>query len=265
MHYPRVPGGRQPDRLLPHALHVPDDWQGRQVFLVFEGVDSAFYVWVNGRWWATARTAACRPSSTSPPTCSPARTSLAVQVYRWSDGSYLEDQDYVVAERHLPRRLPLSPRPPVHCAISAVRTDAGRRLPRRHAARCAAMCIATMPARRLRGYRGRGHRSYDADGQPACSRAALPASAAVCSRGEVTWSSLAATVPARASGRPRHPTSTRCCSRSGRAGHVLEVRSCTVGFRQVEIATGSLLRQRRRRSSSRASTATSTIPISATP
>ena len=72
----------------------PDDWHGRQVFLQFDGVDSAFYVWVNGQRSATARTAARRPCSTSPSTSSRARTDLAVEVYRYCDGSYLEDQDY---------------------------------------------------------------------------------------------------------------------------------------------------------------------------
>ena len=39
----------QSGRFLPPAFSVPDDWKGRQVFLQFDGVDSAFYLWINGQ------------------------------------------------------------------------------------------------------------------------------------------------------------------------------------------------------------------------
>ena len=73
---------------------VPAAWRGRRVILRFDGVYSACYVWVNGRPVGYAEdsklpsefdvTAYLRPG---------ARNVLAVEVYRWCDGSYLEDQD----------------------------------------------------------------------------------------------------------------------------------------------------------------------------
>ncbi|MEM2639146.1 MAG: beta-galactosidase, partial [Candidatus Bathyarchaeia archaeon] len=45
---PRVPRDWNPTGLYRREFTIPEEWSGKQVFLVFEGVDSAFYVWVNG-------------------------------------------------------------------------------------------------------------------------------------------------------------------------------------------------------------------------
>ncbi len=73
---------------------VPETWNGRQVFLQFNGVDSAFYLWVNGQqigYSQDSRTPAVFNITRS---LRPGSNSLAVEVYRYSDGSYLEDQDF---------------------------------------------------------------------------------------------------------------------------------------------------------------------------
>jgi len=73
---------------------VPSEWKGRQVFLQFNGVDSAFYVWLNGRqvgYSQDSRTAALFNVTKY---LKPGENVLAVEVYRYSDGSYLEDQDF---------------------------------------------------------------------------------------------------------------------------------------------------------------------------
>ena len=75
---------------------VPPEWKGRDVHLRFEGVYSAYYVWVNGvkvgysEDSCTAHEFDITPylNGSSGDNC------LAVEVYRWSDGSYLEDQDF---------------------------------------------------------------------------------------------------------------------------------------------------------------------------
>ena len=75
---------------------VPEDWKGREVFLRFDGVYSAYYVWVNGEKVGYAEdsklpsefniTKYLNPQPSTP-------NLLAVEVYRWCDGSYIEDQD----------------------------------------------------------------------------------------------------------------------------------------------------------------------------
>ena len=82
---------------------VPSKWEGRRIILRFNGVYSAYYVWVNGKKVGYAEDS-CLPSEfditeyLNSPTANhqpPATNSLAVEVYRWSDGSYLEDQDFI--------------------------------------------------------------------------------------------------------------------------------------------------------------------------
>lgn len=90
---PRVPREDNPVGSYRYSFTVPKNWGKREVFLVFEGVDSAFYVWVNGvevGYSQGSRTAA-EFNITGYLRDGP--NALAVQVYRWSDGSYLEDQD----------------------------------------------------------------------------------------------------------------------------------------------------------------------------
>ena len=77
---------------------VPEEWKGRRVILRFEGVGSAFYVWVNGKKVGYAEDSKL-PSEfdvtdylTTEGTENTENT-LAVQVFKWCDGSYLEDQD----------------------------------------------------------------------------------------------------------------------------------------------------------------------------
>ncbi|UCH36618.1 MAG: DUF4981 domain-containing protein [Armatimonadota bacterium] len=75
------------------GFDVPADWEGRQVFLVFEGVSSAFYVWVNGQMVGYSQGAHVPSEFNITAHIHPGRNLLAVQVFQWCDGSYLEDQD----------------------------------------------------------------------------------------------------------------------------------------------------------------------------
>ncbi|MBE3584400.1 MAG: DUF4981 domain-containing protein [Limnochordaceae bacterium] len=70
-----------------------DEADERRVFLVFEGVDSAFHVWVNGHLVGYSQGSHLRSEFDITPHVHPGRNLLAVRVYQWSDGSYLEDQD----------------------------------------------------------------------------------------------------------------------------------------------------------------------------
>lgn len=77
-----------------HEFQVPADWNGMQIFLKFEGVQSAFYVWVNGQKVGYSQGSMTPAEFDITPYVVSGRNLLAVEVYRWSDGSYLEDQDF---------------------------------------------------------------------------------------------------------------------------------------------------------------------------
>jgi len=73
---------------------VPTAWANRQVWIVFEGVDSAFYLWVNGQQVSYSQGSRLPAEFNLTPYLRAGENTLAAQVYRWSDGSYLEDQDF---------------------------------------------------------------------------------------------------------------------------------------------------------------------------
>ena len=72
---------------------VPDAWQGRPVFIRFDGVYSAFYLWVNGTYVGYSEDSKLPAEFNLTKYLKEGENTLAVEVYRWSDGSYLEDQD----------------------------------------------------------------------------------------------------------------------------------------------------------------------------
>ena len=72
---------------------IPADWKGREVFLRFDGVYSAYYVWVNGEKVGYAEDSKLPSEFNITKFLKDGENLLAVEVYRWCDGSYLEDQD----------------------------------------------------------------------------------------------------------------------------------------------------------------------------
>ncbi len=76
------------------SFELPQDWAGRRVYLHFEAGTSAMYVWVNGEKVGYSQVTKSPVEFDITKYVRPGSNSLAVEVYRWSDGSYLEDQDF---------------------------------------------------------------------------------------------------------------------------------------------------------------------------
>ncbi len=74
-------------------FEVPASWSGDDVVLHFGGVTSAFYVWVNGKQVGYSQDSCLAAEFDITKYIKSGRNRVAVQVFRWSDGSYLEDQD----------------------------------------------------------------------------------------------------------------------------------------------------------------------------
>ena len=68
---------------------------GRQVFISFQGVESAFYLWINGYQVGYSEDSYTPADFNITPYLHEGENSVSVQVYRWSDGSYMEDQDFI--------------------------------------------------------------------------------------------------------------------------------------------------------------------------
>ncbi|HUN02372.1 MAG TPA: hypothetical protein PLS00_05915, partial [Niabella sp.] len=72
---------------------IPADWNGREVFLNFDGVDCFFYLWVNGNYVGFSKNSRNLASFNISRFLKKGNNTLAVEVYRSSDGSFLESQD----------------------------------------------------------------------------------------------------------------------------------------------------------------------------
>lgn len=85
---------RNPTGQYRRTFTLPQGWGSGQTFLRFEGVMSAFYVWVNGQRVGYSQ-GSMEPSEFNITSYLHAGDNdLAVEVYKYSDGSYLEDQDF---------------------------------------------------------------------------------------------------------------------------------------------------------------------------
>jgi len=91
---PNAPTEWNPVGSYRREFSVPDEWDGREVRIVFDGVESAFYLWINGKKAGYSQGSRTPAEFNITEHLQEGRNTLAVEVYRWSDGSYLEDQDF---------------------------------------------------------------------------------------------------------------------------------------------------------------------------
>ncbi len=73
---------------------IPENWDGRQVFIQFGAVKSAMYLWINGQKVGYSQGSKTLAEWDITKYLQKGNNTLAVEVYRWSDGSYLECQDF---------------------------------------------------------------------------------------------------------------------------------------------------------------------------
>jgi beta-galactosidase len=72
---------------------LPDTWSGRKQSIIFDGVNSAFHLWCNGTWVGYSQDSRLAAEFDLSAHLVAGQNQLTVMVMRWSDGSYLEDQD----------------------------------------------------------------------------------------------------------------------------------------------------------------------------
>ncbi|WP_242135593.1 glycoside hydrolase family 2 TIM barrel-domain containing protein [Aestuariivivens marinum] len=72
---------------------LDDKWMDKTVYIKFDGVKSAFYLWINGEKVGYSQGSMTPAQFNISKYIKEGENTIAVEVYRWSDGSYLEDQD----------------------------------------------------------------------------------------------------------------------------------------------------------------------------
>ncbi|MBR6965894.1 MAG: DUF4981 domain-containing protein [Clostridia bacterium] len=91
---PKAPTVYNPTGLYRHAFFVPSEWKNRRIYIVFEGVDAAMYLWINGIQAGYAEDSFTAHEFDVTDYLIPGEENImAVKVLRWCDGSWIEDQD----------------------------------------------------------------------------------------------------------------------------------------------------------------------------
>ncbi len=101
---------------------IPEDWKNREIFIHFDGVQSAFYLWINGKRVGYSEGSRTPAEFDITKYLKNGKNLVAMEVYRWSDGSYLEDQD-MWRLSGIFRDLYLMATPEIHIRDFEIKTD----------------------------------------------------------------------------------------------------------------------------------------------
>jgi beta-galactosidase len=222
---------------------LPDAWDGREVFLHFEGVTSAFYVWVNGCMVGYSQDSMTPAEFNVTRYLQPGHNTIAVEVYRWSDGAYLEDQD-MWRLSGIYRSVYLFAAPKVHIRDFFVRSTLDDL--------CENGVLAIRP--KLAVYDDASTQGWTVQAQIYDDRKnavlAGPLSIDVRrilgetypQRDNVPFALLSARVPGVKKWSAETPNLyTLVLTLNDGSGNVVEAESCRIGFRKIEIKDGQLL------------------------
>ena len=91
---PFVPQDYNPVGHYVHEFTVPENWKGMDVIMDFEGVESAFYLWINGKMVGYSEDSRLPAHFNISKFLKKGKNLIAFQTFRWCDGSYSEDQDF---------------------------------------------------------------------------------------------------------------------------------------------------------------------------
>lgn len=73
---------------------IPDNWNGKEIIAHFGSVTSNMYLWVNGKYVGYSEDSKLEAEFNLTNYLRPGKNLIAFQVFRWCDGTYLEDQDF---------------------------------------------------------------------------------------------------------------------------------------------------------------------------
>lgn len=213
---------------------VPTGWKNREVFLSFDGVNSFFYLWINGKLLGFSKDSRTPATFRITPHLRPGANLLAVEVIRWCDGSYLEDQDFWRLSGIF-RDVTLWSAAPGHIVDFSVRTELDA------AYRDATLVLALKLKNYARepGTIGLDLSLTDPAGRKVLNTTLDPATIAADGSTEVHWKA-AVENPLKWSAELPH-LYTLLITAKDRQGRVIETIPWRVGFRSVEMKGGQLL------------------------
>ena len=222
-----------------HIFSLDPAWLGRSIYLVFESVDSAFYLWVNGQEAGYSQDSRLPAEFDVTPYVHAGQNTLAVQVMRYCDGSYLEDQDMWLLSG-IQRDVILYSKPQVSLLDYVVRTELDNRY--QDAILHIKAQITRMPGPSAYSVEAM---LYDAEGMAVFSEpvAARFNDRILHQRGiKMGWADISHPVANPKKWTAETPYLYRLVlTLKDPQGTALDFESCRVGFRQVEIKDSVIL------------------------
>ncbi|MFH4969453.1 glycoside hydrolase family 2 TIM barrel-domain containing protein [Gaetbulibacter sp. M240] len=91
---PYIPHDNNPVGSYKRTFIIDKSWDSKEIFVHFGGINSAFYLWVNGEKVGYSQGSKTPVEFNITSFVKEGENNIAVEVYRWCDGSYLEDQDF---------------------------------------------------------------------------------------------------------------------------------------------------------------------------
>ncbi|MFB3879769.1 MAG: glycoside hydrolase family 2 TIM barrel-domain containing protein [Armatimonadota bacterium] len=235
---PHIPHEDNPVGSYRTQFTIPDAWKGRQVFLHFDGVKSFFCLWINGERVGCSKDSMTAAEFNITPYLRAGTNLLAAEVYKYCDGSYLEDQD-CWRFGGIYRDVYLFSTPALHIRDFFARCDLDQ------AYRDAVLKLSA----KQRNYRAQAAPKHsvelsllDSDGKPVGAQPlASAAIQSVPAQGEtVAELQAAVAAPRKWSAEDPYLYQLLITLKDG-DGKVVEVEQCRFGFRKVEIRQGQLL------------------------
>jgi len=233
---PYVPHEGNPVGSYRRSFTVPGAWQGRRVILHFGSIKSAGFVWVNGREAGFAKGSKTPAEFDVTDLLRPGENTVSIQLYRFSDGDYLEDQDYWKISG-LERDVFLYAVPATHIRDYWVHASLDSTLQR------GTLSVDVTLAHDGAGTREAGRMGvllFGPDGRPVL-RAPIVARLRAGPAADTTFT-LSASVPAPARWTAETPVLyTVVLALLGARGDTTELIAQRIGFRRVEVKGGLLL------------------------
>lgn len=211
---------------------VDPSWDGKEIFINFEGVESAMYLWVNGEYIGYAEDSFTRNEFdiTDALDFSEGNENvITVEVYRWSDGSYIENQDFLRLSG-IYRDVYLTAKEETEIRDFTIVTDLDEEYV--NANLNVDVDLRNFSGENLEGYEVKGY-LYDSEGNLVTAE---PMTAAVDFGGESeTTVSLSKMIENPAKWTAEHPNLYELVLVLEKDGQQVEMTSNQVGFREIEI------------------------------
>lgn len=242
---PRIPKDYNAVGSYQRTFDLPADWKNMNVTLHFGGVSSAYHLWINDRYVGYAEDSRLPSEFNATPYLQAGKNRISVQVIRWSDASYLEDQDHWRMSG-IHREVFLMAEPKVRIAdfhwqasLDAAYKDAKFSLRPR---------IDNFSGDSINGFTVKAQ-LYDEVGQPLLPNALERDAAEIFDEiyprlDNVKFGMLETSIPNPKKWSAEEPNLYKLVvSLYDKAGQLLEAKSCDVGFRSIEISkeTGAFL------------------------